>query len=241
LGKGAAEVARGAAFHLDLGGELAQIGAFVARSRGLDGADAILEKLDRLGEGAAFVGFGRQQARLPRVIVGPGRRDGGDDERQAGGEPDPRSPRPARGGAGAVGALGFGRSAPRRRAPRLGLGSRRVRAARRRLREDARGLRLRSRSWRGPENVAHIVRYSALGINGPLTKRDADGQIWRLGFSGFAPTGDAVGRPAASRQWDDRASRRRGGVGADALDHRPHAVGALRRQMLLEAEFAERR
>ena len=30
-------------------------------------------------------------------------------------------------------------------------------------------------------------------------------------------------------------------VGADAFDHRAHAVGALRRQMLLEAEFAERR
>ena len=45
----------------------------------------------------------------------------------------------------------------------------------------------------------------------------------------------------SDRILERRPSLSRGGVGADALDHRPHPIGPLRREMLLKTQFAEER
>ncbi len=45
----------------------------------------------------------------------------------------------------------------------------------------------------------------------------------------------------SDRILERRPSLSRSGVGADALDHRPHPIGPLRRKMLLKTQFAEER
>ena len=79
------EVAHAGACALQFRRDLAHVGALVAAARRFDRVDAILQRLDRLGEAARFFALGGEQARFAGVVVERRRRDAGD-QRQAGGE-----------------------------------------------------------------------------------------------------------------------------------------------------------